>query len=196
MGENDRNANELRQAAWRALLAAHARLVRRIDAELTEAGLLPMDWYDVLLALHEAPRRRIRLSALADRIVFSRSGLTRLVDRLEARGLLRRELCPEDGRGAYAVLTEAGFVELRRTWARYEPLILEHFGRHLSAREAGVVLKVLSRMRSEQQLVQISAGPEEGASAGKVGRAGRARGAGGSGTRGRRRRPVREGGEG
>src|SRR4051812_47832045 len=119
---------EPRQAAWRAFLSAHALLVCKMDDELAEAGVLSMDSYDALLTLFEAPRRRLRLSELAERALLTRSGVTRLADRLERAGLLRREDCPGDRRGSFAVLTEKGEAELRRTWAVYSKSILAHFG--------------------------------------------------------------------
>lgn len=70
--------------------------------------------YDVLVQLVEAPERRLRMTELADAVLLSRSGLTRLVDRMARRGLVRREPTPEDARGVYAVLTDDGLVTLRR----------------------------------------------------------------------------------
>ena len=78
-------------AAWRTFLKAHALLVDRIDHDLVAARQLPLSWYDVLIELYEAPERRLRMHEVAERVVLSRSGLTRLVDRLEAEGFLRRE---------------------------------------------------------------------------------------------------------
>ncbi|MGH7580039.1 MAG: MarR family winged helix-turn-helix transcriptional regulator, partial [Gemmatimonadales bacterium] len=103
-------------AAWRALLTAHADLTERIDAALRRAGVIPLRWYDALLCLYEAPGRRLRLAELARAALLSRSGLSRLVDRLEANGLLTREPAADDARGAYAVLTPAGLQALRRCW--------------------------------------------------------------------------------
>ena len=74
---------------------------------------MPLAWYDVLLTLAQAPERRLRMAQLADRVLLSRSGLTRLVDRLEREGLVRREPSPDDARGTYTVLTAAGLRRLR-----------------------------------------------------------------------------------
>lgn len=74
---------------------------------------LPLSWYDVLLQLAEAPRHRLRMAQLADTVLLSRSGLTRLVDRLEEEGLVRREPSPGDARGTFTVLTKAGMRRLR-----------------------------------------------------------------------------------
>jgi DNA-binding MarR family transcriptional regulator len=133
--------------AWRALLRAHAAAVGRIERDLAASEPdLPLTWYDVLVALVGAPERRLRLRELAEAVLLSRSGLTRLVDRLEAAGLLRREPDPTDRRGAFAVLTEAGYAALRRTWPRYARGIQEHFGRHLGEEEAAVLARALERV--------------------------------------------------
>jgi DNA-binding MarR family transcriptional regulator len=100
--------------AWRRFLQAHAVLVRRLEADLLEEHQLPLASYDVLVQLVEAPERRLRMTELAQRVLISRSGLTRLVDRLEREGLVRREACDDDARGLFAVLTEDGFNRLRR----------------------------------------------------------------------------------
>jgi DNA-binding MarR family transcriptional regulator len=143
--------DETRLAAWRGLLNAHAAVVAAIERDLAQAEgeYLPLTWYDVLLALVEAPERRLRLHELARRIVLSRSGLTRLVDRLEVAGLLRREPDPADRRGAFAVLTDAGRDALRRTWPAYAGGIVEHFARHLTEDEARVIGIALERVRRQ-----------------------------------------------
>jgi DNA-binding MarR family transcriptional regulator len=114
-------------ASWRALLGAHARVLARIERDLRDEGLPPLTWYDVLWALYRAPDRRLRMSELAGHVVLSRTGLVRLVDRIEAAGLVRREAVPEDRRGAYATLTEAGADMLRRMWPVYARGIRELF---------------------------------------------------------------------
>jgi DNA-binding MarR family transcriptional regulator len=137
-----------REAAWRALITAHARVVEKIERALVEAGLPPLGWYDVLLELSAAPGRRLRMHELARAVVLSRSGLTRLVDRLEGAGLLAREPTPEDGRGFFAVLTDEGRETLRRMWPVYSAGIADHFGRHLTDEEARVLAEALSRVRA------------------------------------------------
>jgi DNA-binding MarR family transcriptional regulator len=107
---------------------------------------VPLSWYDVLFALYEAPDRRLRMSGLASAIVLSRSGLTRLVDRLEAEGLLARERLASDRRGAFAVLTEKGVEAMRRAWPVYARGIQEHFARFLNDEEARIVTKIFRRM--------------------------------------------------
>jgi len=136
-----------REEAWRALITAHAAAVEGIECGLVEAGLPPLGWYDVLLELSAAPGRRLRMHELARAVVLSRSGLTRLVDRLERAGLLRREPDPADGRGSFAVLTDEGAGMRQRMWPVYAKGIAEHFGAHVTDEEAEVLSRVLGRVR-------------------------------------------------
>lgn len=99
--------------AWRLFLRAHALVTRRLEADLATEQKLPLAFYDVLVQLVESPERKRRMSELAERVLLSRSGLTRLVDRMERDGLVTREPSEDDGRGLYAVLTAAGFDRLR-----------------------------------------------------------------------------------
>jgi DNA-binding MarR family transcriptional regulator len=104
--------------AWRGLLRVHSALVKALDGELLAAHSLPLTSYEVLINLQAAPRRRRRMAELADGVLLSRSGMTRLVDRLERDGLLERDACTDDGRGTFAVLTDKGeacLAEARRT---------------------------------------------------------------------------------
>jgi DNA-binding MarR family transcriptional regulator len=132
-------------AAWRALLNAHAVATGRIEEELREAGLPPLGWYDVLWPLYRAPQRRLRMGELSGEVVLSRTGMTRLVDRLEAAGLLRREPVPGDRRGSYAVLTAAGERTLREMWPVYARGIREHFAAPVGA-DANRLRRTLERV--------------------------------------------------
>lgn len=99
--------------AWRGFLHAHAEIVRGLDDELQAEHGLALTSYEVLLSLAEAPGDRLRMSELASSLLLSQSGVTRLVDRLERDGLVRRERCDSDGRGFFAVLTAAGLARFR-----------------------------------------------------------------------------------
>ena len=104
--------------AWRGMLRAHAALTRELDAQLTREHDLPLSSYEVLLFLNDSDEGRMRMSDLADSVLLSRSGLTRLVDRLERQGLLKRERCDSDARGLFAEITPAGrrvFAAARQT---------------------------------------------------------------------------------
>jgi DNA-binding MarR family transcriptional regulator len=105
--------SEQQMLAWRQFLRAHALVTRRLEADLLAEQRLPLASYDVLVQLVEAPDRRLRMSQLAERVLLSRSGLTRLVDRLEREGLVRREACDSDARGLFTVLTPEGLDRLR-----------------------------------------------------------------------------------
>lgn len=142
----ERELDRPRLAAWRAFLLAHARIVEAIGRDLARAETLPLSWYDVLLALYEAPDRRLRMHELAAAIVLSPSGLTRLVDRLEGRGLLERQPCSEDRRCQYAVLTDDGLQALRKTWPTYAAGIAQHFGDRLSDTEVEALYATLGRL--------------------------------------------------
>ena len=105
-------AEQLR--TWRLFLRAHAVVMRKLEADLMSEQGLPLAWYDVLVQLVEAPEGRLRMTDLASHLLISRSGLTRLIDRMTAEGLVSREPAPDDGRGYFAVVTEAGVDRLRR----------------------------------------------------------------------------------
>ena len=94
--------------AWRGFLRVHSALVKALDAQLVAEHDLPLTSYEVLINLQAAPGHRRRMAELADGVLLSRSGMTRLVDRLERLGLLERDACTDDGRGTYAVLTDKG----------------------------------------------------------------------------------------
>ena len=117
---------------WREFLEAHAVVVGALEAELDAEHALPLAWYDVLLSLSEAPDHQLRMQDLASRVLFSRSGLTRLVDRMVRDGLVRRERCDDDRRGTYAVLTASGARRLRNASGVHLRGVREHFDRHLT----------------------------------------------------------------
>ena len=128
---DSRQLDERELRAWRGMLRAHAALTKALDADLDSAHGLPLSSYEVLLHLNDATDRRMRMRDLASSVILSRSGLTRLADRLEREGLIRRESCASDARGAYAVLTPAGadMLAAARTThlAGVRSLFLQHF---------------------------------------------------------------------
>lgn len=100
------------QRAWRAWLYSAQLLMDRLDRELTHETGISHAYYEILVALSETEDRMLRMSQLADRCLSSRSRLSHAVSRLEERGWVRRQVCPEDGRGQLAVLTDEGFAAL------------------------------------------------------------------------------------
>ena len=133
--------------AWARLLRTHKLLIERVQKALADADLPPLEWYDLLLELDLAEGQRLRLFDLGERIVLSRSNLTRLCDRLEKDGLLHREHCTEDRRGLYAVLTEQGAALRKRMWPVYRDAIQEHFAGHLDDDEARLLAELLLKVR-------------------------------------------------
>jgi DNA-binding MarR family transcriptional regulator len=117
--------------AWRGMLRAHATLTKALDADLEAEHGLPLSSYEVLLHLDDAEGRRMRMSDLAATVILSRSGLTRLVDRLEREGLIERQSCPSDARGSFATLTAAGARKLHAARATHlsgvRSMFLDHF---------------------------------------------------------------------
>jgi DNA-binding MarR family transcriptional regulator len=133
--------------AWRAFLNAHAALMRRIEDALAAADLPPLSWYDVLWPLHRASERTLRMGELSASVVtISRSGLTRLVDRIEEAGLVRRQASANDRRGTEVVLTNEGAAMLRRMWPVYAAEIQRSFVDALSQKEAVAVRDALSHV--------------------------------------------------
>lgn len=130
--ERSARLTDTEYAAWTGLLRAHSRVTRLLDQELQAERGLSLAQYDVLLQLAQSPDRRIRMTDLAERVLLSRSGLTRLVDRLEAAGLVARHACPSDARGTFAVLTEAGLDRLRDASKTHLRGVREHVTSRLS----------------------------------------------------------------
>ena len=121
--------------AWRGLLRVHSALVKALDAEMLVQQRLPLTSYEVLINLQAAPGKRRRMAELADSVLLSRSGMTRLVDRLEREGLLERDTCTDDGRGTFAVLTDKGEETLARTRPAHLDGVRDRFLRHFSPDE-------------------------------------------------------------
>lgn len=133
-------------AVWRSFLRAHAKVIRTLETELASAGEISLATYDVLVQLTEAPDHRLRMTELADRVLLSRSGLTRLVDRLEDGGLVRREPCADDARGMYAVLTELGVDRLRSASRIHLGGVGDHFVRRFNRQELTRLEQLLARL--------------------------------------------------
>jgi DNA-binding MarR family transcriptional regulator len=142
----------LSTSAWGAVLQAHAAVVPVLDQTLQNAVGLPLTWYDVLLELSAAPDRKLRMTDLAERVVLSRTRVSRLVEEIGSAGMVVREQNPEDGRSAYAVLTAEGLARYREAAPIYLRAIDEHFAQGLADAElqtiATALQRVLTRMRS------------------------------------------------
>jgi DNA-binding MarR family transcriptional regulator len=135
-------------AAWRSLLEAHAAVTDLLERELEREQGLALSKFEVLLRLADAPGGRMRMLELAESVLLSKSGLSRLVDRMEGAGLVRRERCPSDRRGAFAVLTDEGRRALRRAAPVHLRGIQEHFARHLDGEEVGMLARLLEKVNA------------------------------------------------
>lgn len=135
----------LASSAWAALLAAYATLVPRLDRALQQATGLPLSWYDVLHELAAEPGERLTMSELAERVVLSRTRVSRIVTELEAAGLVRREGNPDDGRSAFAALTAQGKARHHAAAPRYLEGIEQHFADGLTNAELGSVARALRK---------------------------------------------------
>jgi DNA-binding MarR family transcriptional regulator len=133
--------------AWKAFLRAQSRLIRTLDRELEADQGLPITFFDVLAQL-SAAGGRLRMSELADAVLLSRSGVTRLVDRMVREGLVRREACETDRRASYATLTAKGERVLAEALPVHVQGVANHFGRHLSEEEAKTLAAAFGRMLS------------------------------------------------
>lgn len=122
--------------AWRAVAHAQSIVSERLEVTLSEHGLPALAWCEVLISLDGVDERRLRMFELAGAVVMSRSGLTRLIDRIETAGLIRRESCPTDRRGAFVALTPEGEEVLARARPVYHAALHQHFGVHLTAPRA------------------------------------------------------------
>lgn len=139
-------AAELKPAelrAWTAFLDAQAALLRQLESELVEKEDMTLAEFDVLIQLGVAPDRRLRMTELSERVRLSRSGLTRLVDRLVQDGLVKRARCASDRRGTFATLTVAGGARLRRARPVHLQGIREHFGKRLSTAQLSALAEAL-----------------------------------------------------
>ena len=136
-------------ATWRAFLRAHAVVTRSLERRLAATGLLTLSELDVLIQLQETGQEGLRLSDLAGRVLITKSGITRLVDRLAADGLIERRPCADDRRVQYALLTEAGRRTLRRTMGTHLRDVAAAFSDHVGEAEAPLLRTVLERLAGQ-----------------------------------------------
>jgi DNA-binding MarR family transcriptional regulator len=134
---------DARLVPWIAFIRAHAAVYRTLEAELQADQALSLADYDALVQLALAGRRRLRMSELADRMVLTRSGISRLVDRLAAYGYVERQACPTDARGAFAALTETGLRRLRDASPTHLRGIDEHFLAAIPESDRDAFMRVL-----------------------------------------------------
>lgn len=131
---------------WAALMGAHQAVSGKLAGVLEDEHDLSLAGYEVIARLANAPDERLRMQDLAAQILISKSGLTRLCDRLEHAGLIARAACPSDRRGTFAVLTPEGKRRYRRAAPAFSEAVQERFAAHLSAAERKVLRAALRRL--------------------------------------------------
>lgn len=146
MAEEVRWLDATEMAAWRGMVEVSSRLFERLDRELQAAHDLSLGDYEVLHFLSQAPDERLRMSELADVLLFSRSRLTHHVNRLERAGLVARQACPTDRRGAYAVLTDEGRQRMAEAAPTHVRGVRRHFLDLLDDHQLEVLAEVLPRV--------------------------------------------------
>jgi len=142
------SATEL--AAWRGMLQMHAQITQELDAQMRTEHGLSVSSYEVLMFLAEAPERRLRMAEIADQVLLSRSGLTRLVDRLVRLGYVTRCAAENDGRGAYAELTDAGLEKFQAAQRTHREGVREFYLDHLSTTDTVVLGDIFTRLSASR----------------------------------------------
>ncbi len=136
--------------AWQGLLRVHGALTGALDGELRAEHGLSLTCYEVLTRLADAPVGRLRMTELAESVLLSRSGLTRLVDRLEAEGLIERRECPDDARGAFATITRGGRSLLERARQTHLSVVRERFISRFDSEELRELVRHWDRVLSKR----------------------------------------------
>jgi len=141
-----RNPSDAVVKAWARLIRVRDTLVAAIERDLKVAGLPPLAWYDVLLELSRADRGRLRPLEIEKETLLAQYNLSRLLDRMEKEGLIRREPCEDDARGQWVVITEKGRATQARTWKVYARSIQRHVGDKLDDKAANMLADLLGRL--------------------------------------------------
>ena len=149
-------ADDPGMVAWMRFLQGHAAVTRRLESELRGECDISLAEYETLLQLAQAEGGMLRMSDLADRLLLSRSGATRLVDRLEASGDVERRTCQSDARGSFAHLTPAGRARLRAAAPVHLRGVREHFLDVIPAAEIGPLSRTLSRLTTPDPAVEAT----------------------------------------
>jgi DNA-binding MarR family transcriptional regulator len=141
-----RNPSDSVVKAWARLIRAREALAAAVERDLKAAGVAPLAWYDVLLELSRASDGRLRPFEIEKETLLAQYNLSRLLDRLEKEGLIRREPCEDDARGQWVVITEKGRAIQARTWKVYSRSIQSHVGEKLDDKAAATLAGLLGRL--------------------------------------------------
>jgi len=134
------------ELAWVGLMRSQRKIFEAIEQELKQAGLPPLAWYDVMLELDRAEEGRLRPFEIEQRTLFAQPNLSRMIDRLQREGLVRREAFRDDGRGQWVVITDAGRQKRAQMWETYGAAIRRHLGDKLSEGEAKALAELLGKL--------------------------------------------------
>ena len=133
-------------AAWDKFLKAGSTVLKTLEREMEDDQHFPLNWYDVLVWLNQAPGGRMRMQSLADSIYLSNSGLTRRLNRMAEAGLVERESCEEDRRGWYAVITPKGREVVEKVSPGLETGIRSHFLNYLNDRDIQDLSRIMDKI--------------------------------------------------
>lgn len=142
--------------AWVQLIRTEQTILSRVEADLKEQGFPPLEWYDVLNELDQAPDGRVPQAQVQSRVLLAQYNLCRLVDRLEREGLVRREPSPDDGRSNMLVITEKGRQLRRSMWPLYAAAIQTHLGSRLTCDEARQLAGLLGQLVQTEQPIDAT----------------------------------------
>lgn len=132
--------------AWARLIRAQQAMLERVETDLKTAGLPPLAWYDVLLELNRAEGGKLRQFEIGGKVLMSKYNVSRLLDRLEQGGMINRQTCKEDRRGAHIIITRGGKALVKKMWPVYAHGIERYFTRHLSAPEIEQLSEIMTRL--------------------------------------------------
>jgi len=140
------NTQSIHLQMWRSFLETHSTVVKFLERRMDEQHGLPLAWWDVLIQLADGPEGRLRMGELAESVLLTRSGITRLVDRMIVAGLVDREPCPGDRRGYYAVITQQGRDTIEKIGPDHSKDAWEVFLGHIDEEEAALMSQVFTRV--------------------------------------------------
>jgi DNA-binding MarR family transcriptional regulator len=145
-GGSRKKWTEPETAAWIGFIRAQQYLIGAVEDALREEGLPPLPWYDVLWELDKSPGGNLRLNEIGKRVLLDKYNVTRLVQRLENEGLVRRVPCPQDGRGIFAYITPKGRRLRERMWPVYQRTVSEHFFSKLGKQDISRLGSMMGRI--------------------------------------------------
>jgi DNA-binding MarR family transcriptional regulator len=142
--------DELEMSAWHSMLRAYASVLRRLESELATEQGLSLPSYEVLVALSEAPERSLRMTELSSAALLSPSGVTRLVDKLQREGMVRRRRCAADARVIYCELTEAGLARLVQAYPTHLRGVRQHLVDKLSREDLQGIVTSMGKLEDPE----------------------------------------------